>query len=350
MWIGQPQPSGDLSRTTWRREVYPVGSMPGGGEARVRFEFVQAQRPPDDAFLAVIGGKGPGLEVRLLRKEGAGFRTSLAGAPSLAMIAPMVAPGELGSSGTLAVVWPRRADRPEFSASLEMREVSALTGRVMYAGPSRSGVVASHVKLQSLAIWGVMFGVGVLFFLLRTDPQTGASGMPRGIHPASMLRRGLAAAIDYAPSAVVVALAQGRSPFVLLTPQTMIGGGGDFDRRTGPGVDRHGPVPGGDYTRPCVNGDSGDRSGKFAAGAESGVGRAHACGSDRSSRGSRAQSAAAFGFGGVPAPATLAVGGAERESMGSAPLALFALLDVIGRYPADVAAGTLVVADENDGT
>ena len=234
VWVRRMSGSGGVEKGEWERREYGLGEIARGTDrdgGSLRLAFVEQQRATEDALLAVVSSAQSGISVYALR-AGAGsvpdLLTVLADAPATAMIAPMTAPGDTdGPTGTLALAWPVVAGSSGAASEvngLELREISAATGRVMYAGRASPGETVNWSALQSIVVLTLLGGVCVLLLLVRPVPHDRVEISNQRM--ADPVRRLAAAAIDYAPGAMLVALAEGRGVLVLLMPSTMFGGGG----------------------------------------------------------------------------------------------------------------------------
>ena len=241
-------------------------------------------------------------------------------------------------SGLVTLVWKEGAAASTVgreSAGLQVREISVVTGRALYAGPSRSGKHAARPMVQWIVVLALLAGVGAMMYLLAWDPRV-VPVLPAGVQLADPIRRLVAAVLDYVPSAILVAVVQGRSAMVLLMPSTMLGGAdaalGNLDLR-----------PMGLVILVTILHASacewmlGKSLGKFVMGIRV-VSIAGASAGTHVGGGSM-----------MPRPALGQVLVRNLVRWLVPMLALFGMLDVAGRHPGDLAARTLVVADANDG-
>jgi uncharacterized RDD family membrane protein YckC len=171
--------------------------------------------------------------------------------------------------------------------------------------------------------------------------------MGGGLRVGEPLRRLGAAALDYAPSAIAVSMMLGRDATALLTPSTMLGGSaamsGDLD--LGPfGLAVALTILHTSLMEWLV----GRSIGKFVLGLRVVDVRKLDAGG-KAEGGSRSASVGNVDVAAMrPALWQALVRNIVRWTV--PVLAMFALLDEAGRHPGDLAARTLVVADENDGS
>jgi len=346
VWVGRPakqsgaeQVPGDAARALldWSKESFPLTgeNVPGGHVAMdSTLAFVEGQQTADDALLAV-SWQGGDAKIARLRTQGPVLISSIAEVRPSAMVIPMSAPGDEGARwGTLVLAWEKAAKSssgPLGAESLQMKEISALTGRELYYGPARNTSLVTPSSFQTLAILLLLVMIGVVMFVLRGDPQV-IPVLPKGVRLAEPLRRLAAAVLDYAPCAIIVALAQGRSPMVLLLPQTMLLGRGGEEMDLAPigmaiGLAAlHTGICEWLFGRSLGKLVMGIRVVSVAAGKPAGP----------------------EGSGRVTQPRPRLWQALVRNLIRWVVplLGVFALLDVAGRHPADLAARTLVVADD----
>jgi uncharacterized RDD family membrane protein YckC len=188
--------------------------------------------------------------------------------------------------------------------------------------------------LQWIVVLALLAGIGGMVYGLASDPRI-VPVLPLGVKLADPIRRLVAALVDYVPSAILVAMLQGRSAMVLLMPSTMLGGAdaalGNLDLRP-IGLAILVTIL---HTSVCewLHGKS---LGKFVMGIR--VVSNPPVGADGEG--------ATFGMA-RPGLGQVLVRNMVRWVVPM--LALFGMLDVAGRHPGDLAARTLVVADPNDG-
>jgi uncharacterized RDD family membrane protein YckC len=349
VWIARPVDRAGIGRDIeWRRVSYGMRELAGTRLDAIRLAFVEGPRPADDALLAVAFDdsagspvSAPQARVYQMRAERAPLlMATVPGVPRHAAVIPMAAPGDSGaSSGQLSLAWwegPSGGESGLETSGLHVREVSALTGRVMYTGSAKVGRHAERPMVQWIVVLALLVGVGLMVCVQSADPRR-ALKLPAGVVTADPVRRLLAAAMDYVPSAVAVAIMQGRSALVLLMPSTMLGGAepalGDLDLRP-LGLAIAVTIV---HTTLC-EWLFGRSVGKFVLGVRV-----------VSTRGSA-----------PPDIGPTSVLLMTRPGLGQAlvrnlvrwlvpMLAVFGMLDLAGRHPGDMAAGTLVVADPNDG-
>lgn len=133
----------------------------------------------------------------------AGLRLSRVGADRLEHLLAMadvpravqvVTRGDTESGGRVLVVWASPAKDGRKSAGLEMAEVSASTGRVVFRGPVRTGLLTVTRQYQVLAVTVGILMVGVLFYVLR--PERSVTRLPKGFATSAGIRRMAAGAVD----------------------------------------------------------------------------------------------------------------------------------------------------------
>jgi hypothetical protein len=355
VWVGTwGGGNGSAGRMDWSQRTFRLDAVGGSDRAAVQLLFVEAQRKAADALLATMIDSAGGASVYALRPSSEPqLLASIPGVPASAVTLPMAAPGDIGDpSGQVVFAWwegTPSALAGEETNGLRLREVSAVTGRLMYSGEARLGKHAGQPMIQWIVVLGLLAGVGVLVFARASDPRV-VPELPQGRHVADPIRRLIAAFLDYVPSAIVVALMQGRSPDVLLMPSTILGGAeptlGDLNL-----------VPLGLTIGLTILHASigewltGKSFGKFIMGirvvstagpmteGDTPLGRFAGPGVDGEPVGI-----------GVMAHPTLRQVLIRNLVRWLVPmLAVFAMLDIAGRHPGDLAARTLVVADPNDG-
>lgn len=199
-----------------------------------RVIFVPGASRADDALIGVQRSEEH-LTLMLLERSGPIRMTSLDGVPEDASLLPMAAPRHGGSAtGTLAIIWAEpvatSADAPEpanLRRTIQIREISAGTGRTLYSGPARDALLISSNDFKLLAAMLVMVMIAVILFVLRAEPAA-ILDLPPGIVPADPIRRIAAALLDYAPGAILAAVVMGLPTLTLLRPTTLIGPGVNF--------------------------------------------------------------------------------------------------------------------------
>lgn len=350
MWEGKIRQEGEAIAVQWNRTECELGELYRVADADLHLAFVEGDREAADAIVGVVFTDAEASIYQLRPMNPPVELSVVPGVPRGATIIPMSSPGEAGSaSGIVTLMW--RVDESAAKRvggdlpGLQIREVSTLTGRVMYAGAAKAGHHAERPMVQWVVVVAMLVGIGVLVYFLSSDPRS-VPGLSRGMRPADPIRRLLAAMLDYAPSAIVVALAQGRSALVMLDPHTLLGGAepslGNLDLRP------LGLVIGVTilHTSLCEWG-FGKSLGKFVMGVRV-----------VSSAASRRLVAAGSGASvesedrggemvGTPGLGQALIRNTVRWVVPM--LAVFGMLDVAGRHPGDLAARTLVVADANDG-
>jgi len=143
----------------------------------------------------------------------------------------------MDGSGRLCVVWdtppatPTQSDQsaPRENASkgdtrigLEIREISATTGKVLFSGPLNSDSWLSMREYQALAVMLVLLMASVLVFVLRTEPRS-LPALPLGVALAEPGRRFLATVLDFIPAALLAEAVMALPAGTLLLPSQMLG-------------------------------------------------------------------------------------------------------------------------------
>ncbi len=345
VWVGHRN-AGTPATIRWERLDFELGEIARVDRASLRLVFVEGAREQEDVLAAVVmatPAESPSVGLTRVYELRSGTRpielAELVGVPREASVIPMASAGMFGeASGLLSLAWREgAASSPtgQISSDLQVREISVVTGRELYAGPSQSGKHPERPRLQGIVVLALLAGVGVMVYLLASDPRV-VPVLPVGVHLADPIRRLLAAIVDYVPSAILVATAQGRSAMVLLMPSTMLGGAdaalGNLDLRP------MGLAIGVTIVHASIcEWMVGKSLGKFVMGIRvvsiAGVGAGEVAG----------------GTFMLPGPALGQVLVRNTVRWLVPMLALFGMLDVAGRHPGDLAARTLVVADPNDG-
>jgi len=131
----------------------------------------------------------------------------------------------IAGSGLLALVWEQKAEggrKPGVSAAdqmkrLEIREISAISGRVMYEGPVKGTGPLSWSQFQALAAMLIVVMIAVILFVLRAEPDSRLR-LPKGVAPADPLRRSIGAMLDFVPGVVASAAISGIPVIAVLNP------------------------------------------------------------------------------------------------------------------------------------
>ena len=345
VWVGH-RAAATPATIRWQRLDFALGELASVERASMRLAFVEGARQQEDVLVGVVMAKPSELQmagVARVYQLRSGARpielAQVAGVPREASVVPMASAGKGGEvSGLVTLVWKEGAAASTVgreSAGLQVREISVVTGRALYAGPSRSGKHAARPMVQWIVVLALLAGVGAMMYLLASDPRV-VPVLPAGVQLADPIRRLVAAVLDYVPSAILVAVVQGRSAMVLLMPSTMLGGAdaalGNLDLR-----------PMGLVILVTILHASacewmlGKSLGKFVMGIRVVSIAGAGAGTD-------------IGGGSMmPRPALGQVLVRNLVRWLVPMLALFGMLDVAGRHPGDLAARTLVVADANDG-
>lgn len=109
---------------------------------------------------------------------------------------------------------------------LEVREISAFTGRVFYRGEGRSDlpVSAREIRVLTVLLVGVM--VVVLLVVLRRDPDGGVYSLPEGMSLAEPGRRFFAGLLDFAIATLIAARFLGIPLAEVVSPTGVLEGQG----------------------------------------------------------------------------------------------------------------------------
>lgn len=221
----------------WAERAIPLSgeNWPESSPAHpTRVIFVPGASRADDALIGVQRNES-NLVLMLLERSGPIWMTSLSDIPEDASLLPMAAPGWGGNAaGTLAIVWAEPVasrtgalDSMNPRRTIQVREISAGTGRTLYSGPARDALLISSNDFKLLAAMLVMVMIAVILFVLRAEPAT-VLDLPPGFVPADPVRRIAAALIDYAPGAILAASLMGLPVLTLLRPTSLIGPGMNF--------------------------------------------------------------------------------------------------------------------------
>lgn len=243
--VVRPEPGGAASPVVtvrplleWRLETRRIGAEVKLGDLG-GLRFVEGASPAEDALVNIFSAGQSRWDVHELRASGPVSLGVVADVPGAegggggAELVAMASPGEGGAPGNLAFVWTVPTGSEAGGAGAErvsgggdkymIREFSALTGREKYAGLAKNPGLLARGQYQILVILLLAVMIGVVVFVLRGDPQV-VPMAPKGTAFAEPVRRALAALFDYAPSAVLVALALGRGPMALLVPERALEG------------------------------------------------------------------------------------------------------------------------------
>lgn len=336
-------------RMEWTRQTFPLRGLlsgPARSASSLRMTLVQGKSPSNDMLVGLASSAGEKSVGRLvsLRATGPVEIASLGGVPAGTDVVPMAAPGEgVNPAGRLAMIWNyRSAERADRTL---IREFSAASGTLLYDGKARADEKEERRRLQAVGVVGVLMAVGVLVLSFRAGIVRRAFAPPavqpagRGVvaagelRVADPLRRLAAAVLDYAPSAVVVALLQGRDAVALLMPSTMFGGAAGLASELDLGPFAIALAVTVAHTS-ILEWLFGRSVGKFVLGVRVVDARAGVEG----------------GRGPFSRPSLWQTLVRNVVRWAAPLLAVFALLDEAGRHPGDLAGQTLVVADPNDGT
>lgn len=218
-WSASLRDSGEQSPViAWSEGVLARDrSLPTGPSP---VEFVSA-----GGRMISIAPAGPG--VRVLSGVDAGGSTTLARLEGLepdAAIAPLESQGRLVVAWTRAQGEPRRPGEPPLSGRVvEMIELSANTGRVLYDAPSRADgpVTPGDLGLLGLVLI-VAMGVA-LVLVIRGGEETEIS-LPPGMALADPGRRMVASLIDGLIALVVASRLRGTPLLELVSPSNFVTG------------------------------------------------------------------------------------------------------------------------------
>lgn len=114
----------------------------------------------------------------------------------------------LPGSGRVSFVWATGTfNTPGYG--LQFVEISANTGRVMYAGPAKSSSPVTPTDLRFIAIFLLGASAAVLLFVLKSEAADKAFHVPEGTALAEGWRRGLATMIDFGLAMMIAAEVRG---------------------------------------------------------------------------------------------------------------------------------------------
>ena len=142
----------------------------------------------------------------------------------------------LDGLGRIAVVWSAQdqspqetgsallSRRPGTGAHLELCEVSAFTGRVLFTGPGgRAGLVgASEFRMLAIGMLGLM--AMVLTLIIRRDDEDQVFALPDGVALCEPGRRAMAGVIDLLLVFVLASRLMGISPLQFFMPSVLLSG------------------------------------------------------------------------------------------------------------------------------
>lgn len=133
----------------------------------------------------------------------------------------------LCTSARVMLLWkPPSGTSGSAGGSMEVREISAHTGRVLYAGPSVSSspITLSDYRLIVLTLF--IATSLVLAFILRAEAREVVLHLPKGVSLAEPSRRAVAFAIDFVIWFSVAASFFGLGPFEAVSPEAILSGAG----------------------------------------------------------------------------------------------------------------------------
>ncbi|MCC6228163.1 MAG: RDD family protein [Phycisphaerales bacterium] len=175
----------------------------------------------------VISVAPAGAGVRVLSGVDAGSSTTLAtieGVQPDAAIAPLESQGRLVLAWTRAEGSPRRPGEPPLTGRVvEMIELSASTGRVLYNAPSRADgpVTPGDLGLLGLVL---IVAMGVALVLVVRGGEEAEISLPPGMALADPGRRMAGSLIDGVIALVVASRLRGTPLLELASPSTFVSG------------------------------------------------------------------------------------------------------------------------------
>jgi uncharacterized RDD family membrane protein YckC len=219
-WMKDP-PALQWSSASFSLEDLPAGFAPEAvyqvGDGRSE-QLVGVRALPGQGVEVVGYRAGRGVPVAVLPQV-----------PREHRIAPM------DGTGSLAVLWwesspaagpdNRRPGPPGGTSARVFRivEVSAISGRVLYEGPTTGGGVFSAREFQTLAVALLLITAVVLLFALRTDGGAAAPALPPGLAIATPGQRLIAALADLAPGVLLASAVAGVGPGQMFNPLIFLG-------------------------------------------------------------------------------------------------------------------------------
>lgn len=243
LWIGR-EPTYATSVATvhpllvWERRSYSMQVLPtegklapGGTFKPHDVIFVEGDRESSDTLL-IVEKTDAGLRLFTAREAGLSPLSDLLFSEKAQLISMSAPEREDGGVGQIAALWwdvPKRESgpsdlrdqaRPITTPRLFIKEVSALTGRVLYAGLAKSPGLNMTQQLQTMAVMLVLLAAGVLLFIIRPDVAK-LPPLPENKSIADPTRRLFAFLIDYAPAAIAVSILTDRTPTALMNPFAM---------------------------------------------------------------------------------------------------------------------------------
>ena len=210
---------GPPALTVWTSVELPMS----GGEAGLNGAcFVRGWTAADDALIGWTVEAGV-VRLKKLSSEGSTALATIevtderASGSAGVQIVPMASPAA-GSPGRVVVSWGQPPSvRPaardpggdgtgakSARTPIELREVSIVTGDVLFAGPARNFELVSVRSLQLLAAALLVMMVAVILFVVRAEPGK-APELPAELQLAGLVRRATAWLIDYALAALLAA-------------------------------------------------------------------------------------------------------------------------------------------------
>ena len=227
--MGPPPP------LAWKRTDYPLTPSNNTDAAALprpsrlgQVYFVPGPTRADDQVISVCWRARQNVVVlKSLRPSGPVVLSRMEGVPPDAWVVPMSAcfnsSTGVTSSGRVVLAWYEpKAKAPNSGGAVSrpasesappnfhIREISAQTGRTLYDGPFRSEGWISPQRYQTLAVVLVLMTACVLAFVLRggngTSVDQAAVVLPEDVVPADPVRRLVAAVLDYAAAGIAASL------------------------------------------------------------------------------------------------------------------------------------------------
>jgi len=153
----------------------------------------------------------------------------------VAHVPPDYALAPIDGMGRVALVWSVEDPGPQDTGSallsrrtmtthLEVREVSAWTGRLLFAGPAlRAGLVGA-TEFRLLAVAMLLLMAVVLVLILRRDADDDVVVLPPGVALCEPGRRAMAGVLDVLLVFAVATRLVGTSPLAFFSPGVLLSG------------------------------------------------------------------------------------------------------------------------------
>ena len=160
-----------------------------------------------DSLIYAAGDAVRALSIRVATEQSNREIARLFNVPRVFATAP------IEQAGRLAILWPAVGgkDDQKLGNGYEIREISVLTGRLMYEGAAHVEHPVSANEFRVLAFMLVVVMVVVLLFVLRSDEGQRAVHLPPDRALVEPGRRAVAGLIDVLPSAWIVGQIYGIS-------------------------------------------------------------------------------------------------------------------------------------------